>query len=169
MPLWPYFWNLNGDRIAAPVFRSVRRLPRRQRLAVVLVEHRLGVERVDLRRPAVHEQVDDVLRLRREVRLLRRERVERRRRRGERRVVGEHAGEAEHAEAGAAAGEHVAAGKSDSIGIAALRQSTNANSLVISSAVGEVDPAVGRGLSPRTPAPARVPSVGRLAAVAAVR
>ena len=25
MPLWPYFWNLNGDRIAAPVLRSVRR------------------------------------------------------------------------------------------------------------------------------------------------
>ena len=23
MPLWPYFWNLNGDRNAAPVLRSV--------------------------------------------------------------------------------------------------------------------------------------------------
>ncbi len=33
----------------------------RHRLAVVAVEHRLGVERVDVRRPAVHEQVDDPL------------------------------------------------------------------------------------------------------------
>ena len=36
-----------------------------QRLAVVLVEHRLGIEAVHLREPAVHEQEDDVLRLRR--------------------------------------------------------------------------------------------------------
>ena len=77
MPRLPYCWNVNGDRIAAPVLRSVRRLPVGQRLAVVLVEQRLGVERIDLRRPAVHEQVDDVLRLRREVRRLRRERIER--------------------------------------------------------------------------------------------
>ena len=33
----------------------------RQRLAVVLVEHRLRIEAVDLRQPAVHEQEDDVL------------------------------------------------------------------------------------------------------------
>ena len=26
MPLWPYFWNLNGEGNAAPVFRSVGRL-----------------------------------------------------------------------------------------------------------------------------------------------
>ena len=38
------------------------------RLAVMLVEHRLGVEQVHLARAAVHEQVDDRLRLRREVR-----------------------------------------------------------------------------------------------------
>src|SRR5262245_23029931 len=25
IPLWPYFWNLNGEGYAAPVFRSVRR------------------------------------------------------------------------------------------------------------------------------------------------
>ena len=76
-PLWPYFWNLNGDGNAAPVLRSVRRFAGRQRLAGVLRQRRLGVERIDLRRPAVDEDVDDVLRLRREVRLLRRERVDR--------------------------------------------------------------------------------------------
>ena len=32
------------------------------------VEHRLGIERIDVRRPAVHEQVDDVLGLGREMR-----------------------------------------------------------------------------------------------------
>ena len=26
MPLWPYFWNLNGEPMAAPVLRSVGRL-----------------------------------------------------------------------------------------------------------------------------------------------
>ena len=39
-----------------------------QVLAVQLVEQRLVVEQVELRRPAGHEQVDDALRLRREVR-----------------------------------------------------------------------------------------------------
>ena len=41
--------------------------PAGQRLAVKLVEHRLGVEGVHLRRAAVHEQEDDVLRPRRMV------------------------------------------------------------------------------------------------------
>ena len=40
---------LGGDRAAG------------QRLAVVLVEHRLGIEAVDLRQAAVHEQEDDAL------------------------------------------------------------------------------------------------------------
>ena len=43
-----------------------------QRLAVVLFERRLGIERVDLARAADHEQEDDRLRLGREVRRLRR-------------------------------------------------------------------------------------------------
>ena len=38
------------------------------RLAVVLVEHRLGVEQVHLARAAVHEQMNDGLGLRLEVR-----------------------------------------------------------------------------------------------------
>ena len=75
MPLWPYFWN--GTASAAPR-RSCARCAgwARQRLAVVLVEQRLGVERVDVRRPAVHEQVDDPLGLAGEVRRLRGQRVD---------------------------------------------------------------------------------------------
>ena len=46
----------------------------RQHLAGVPVERRLGIEGVDVRRPTVHEQVDDAFRLGREVRPARRER-----------------------------------------------------------------------------------------------
>ena len=60
---------MNGDGNAAPVLRSVRRFSR-QRLAGVLRQRRLGVERVDVRRPAVQEEVDDALRLAGKVRLL---------------------------------------------------------------------------------------------------
>ena len=42
MPLWPYFWNLNGEGNAAPVLRSVGKLRSRQRLAGVLREPGLG-------------------------------------------------------------------------------------------------------------------------------
>src|SRR5262249_1694148 len=38
--------------------------PARQRLAVILVEHRLGIEAIHLRKSAVHEKEDDVLRAR---------------------------------------------------------------------------------------------------------
>src|SRR5215468_9276897 len=41
--------------------------PARQRLAVILVEHRLGVEAIYLRKSAVHEKENDVLRARRMV------------------------------------------------------------------------------------------------------
>ena len=44
-------------------------------LAVVLRQRRLGVERIDVRRAAVHEQEDDPLGPRREVRRLRRQRI----------------------------------------------------------------------------------------------
>ena len=94
--------------MAAPVLRSVRRLRSRQRLAVVLVEQRLGVEGVDLRRPAVHEQVDDVLGLGREVRLLRAASGSASRREL---IVGQHAGQAEDAEAGAARERAVRGGR----------------------------------------------------------
>ena len=61
MPLWPYFLNVNGERISSPVLPLGRDRPAGQRLAVILVEHRLGIEGVDLRRAAVHEQEDDAL------------------------------------------------------------------------------------------------------------
>ena len=52
------------------------------RLAVVLLELRLVVEQLELARAAGHEQVDDALRLRREVARPRRQRVRRAARRG---------------------------------------------------------------------------------------
>ena len=75
--------------------------------AVALLEFGLRVEGIDLARPPVHEQVDDVLGPRREVGLLERERV----RLGGGGIGAEHAGEADQAEAGAALGQHVAAGE----------------------------------------------------------
>ena len=60
MPLWPYFLNANGEPSAAPVLRSVRRFGLGSGLPWYFVEHRLGVEGIDVRRSAVHEQVDDL-------------------------------------------------------------------------------------------------------------
>ena len=61
-----------GERRAGlPLGRQVRR----QRLARLFGQRGLGVERVDMGRPAVHEQVDDPFGLRRELRRLRRQRV----------------------------------------------------------------------------------------------
>ena len=51
------------------------RFPLGQRLACVLVQERLGVEGIDLRRSAVQEDVDDVLGLGGEVRRPRRQRI----------------------------------------------------------------------------------------------
>ena len=87
-----------------------------QRLAVILVQQRLGIERVDLRRPAVHEQVHDLLGLAGKVRRLGRQRsaappAVAARRAAQQPVGGQHAGQAQHAEAHAAAGEHLAAGE----------------------------------------------------------
>ena len=61
MPLCPYLRNVNGEPIAAPVLRSVRRLGPGSGLPWYFVEQGLGIERVDVRRAAVHEQVDDLL------------------------------------------------------------------------------------------------------------
>ena len=46
--------------MAAPVLRSVGRLVGTG-LPLCRVEHRLGIESIDVRRPAVHEQVDNPL------------------------------------------------------------------------------------------------------------
>ena len=67
MPLWPYWRNFHGrlEHVADVV--ELRGLDLHlDRLAVLAVEPRLGIERIDLRRPAVHEQEDDVLGLGRE-------------------------------------------------------------------------------------------------------
>ena len=60
-------------------------------LAVRALHARLVVERVDLARPAVHEQEDDALGLGREMRLLGRKRINRNRRGGSLRHFGEKA------------------------------------------------------------------------------
>ena len=68
MPLWPYFWNLNGDGKRGPGLALGRQVPPGSGWPAYFVERRLGVERIDVRRPAVHEQVDDALGLGREMR-----------------------------------------------------------------------------------------------------
>ena len=75
MPLCPYFLNVNGDFSRLPVLRSVCRLPEGIGLPLYFVEHRLGIERVHLRRSAVQEQIDDALGLGRKMRRLGRQRV----------------------------------------------------------------------------------------------
>jgi hypothetical protein len=99
MPLWPPGLEVPlrlHQRPGGVVVERQRPLDR-QRLAVVRVEARLGVERVDARRAAVHEQEDHALGLRREVRRAR-PHCHRILRRGTP-VVREQAGQAEHAEA----------------------------------------------------------------------
>ncbi len=66
------------ERRAEQITRLARDHPRlgeRQGLAIVALQERLVVERVNLRRPAVHEQEDDPLRARREMSLARRQRI----------------------------------------------------------------------------------------------
>jgi hypothetical protein len=99
MPHWPYFLNANGERISAPVLRSVGDRAAGQRLAVILVERRFGIEAVDLRQAAVHEQEDDVLRASRMVE-----------RGGAGHRVADEAGKGHHAEAVADAAQCFAAG-----------------------------------------------------------
>ena len=98
----------------------------RQRLSVVLRQQGLGVERVDVRRAAVHEQVDDLLGPGGELGRPRGQGIERigrrraRPRRGERSepaVVGQHARQADEAEAHAAAVEDLATGEEGVVGV----------------------------------------------------
>ena len=54
-------WNFQGDLSVLPMLLNcVGSHLHLERLAVLPVEPRLGVERVDLRRPAVHVEKDDV-------------------------------------------------------------------------------------------------------------
>ena len=64
MPLWPYLRNLNGEGNAAPVGRSVGKTSAGKHLAGVFFERGFGVERIDVRRAAVHEQMNDSFGLR---------------------------------------------------------------------------------------------------------
>ena len=106
MPLCPYFWNCErrrhqGAGLAAGLEADA--------LAVPLRQLRLGVEGIDLRRPAVHEQVDDALGLGREVRRLGSERIGQAPGRAAS-CIGQQARQTEHTEAGARAGQEFAAG-----------------------------------------------------------
>ena len=77
MPLWPYLPKLprRFQQIADAVLRERERPLERQRLAVVRGQPRLGIERVHVRRTAVHEQENDSLRTRGEMRRFRRQRI----------------------------------------------------------------------------------------------
>ena len=83
------------------------RLGEGERLAVVALEEGLVVERVHVRRPPLHEEEDDPLRPRREVRGLRVQGV--RRALGGRRLLGQQPGEGHRAEPGRGATERLAA------------------------------------------------------------
>ena len=79
---------------------------------MVLVERRLGVERIDVRGPTVHEQVHDLFGLGRKMRLLGSQRTDaassRFGRRSQHAVAGQQACESEHPEAHAAAAKQLA-------------------------------------------------------------
>src|SRR6478609_7618758 len=71
-----------------------------ERLAMLLIQSRLGIERIDLARPAVHVQKDYVLGPRLKMRRLRRERIRRRCRRSEW-FIGQQCGQRHRTEAAA--------------------------------------------------------------------
>ena len=63
MPHWPCFANFHGEASRLPVLvRSSFGFSNGSGLPLSRGEPRLGVEQVDVRRPAGHEQEDDVLR-----------------------------------------------------------------------------------------------------------
>ncbi len=67
IPLWPYFLKVKGERISAPVFRSVATMPPGSGWPWILVQRRLRVEAIHLRQSAIHEQENDSLRFRLEI------------------------------------------------------------------------------------------------------
>ena len=112
-PLWPCCAKSQSGFITRfcgllPVFASAAQIGEIHHLPVVLGEPRLVVEGVDVAHAALHEEEDDALRPRREMRRLRRERIDRR---GARLLLRREAGERERAKAagellqGGAAGE----------------------------------------------------------------
>ncbi len=112
-PLWPYCRKLQGPEAPggfqefAGLGKLHARLLEGIRLAVVALQQRLGVESVHVARPAFHEDEDDALGARGELRGLGGERVFLHRLRL---VAGEQGLQSEIAEAGRAALEQGAAG-----------------------------------------------------------
>ena len=88
-PDWPCFLNWNGEASSfgvplmnanrSPLMNSCRHV-----LTVVRRQRRLGIQQVDLRRRAGHEEIDDALHPRRELQTSARQRG------GSRRLLGEH-------------------------------------------------------------------------------
>jgi hypothetical protein len=108
------FLEGKGRPESGPGFAFGRQIRLGERLAMKLVEHRLGIEGIDVRRAAIHEEMDDALRLGGKMRRLGRERMHRNAGASRRfqQAVGRHeAREAEGGESHATAGEEFAAGK----------------------------------------------------------
>ena len=130
-------------------------------LPVVLLEHRLGVEGIDLARPAVHEQEDDALGLRCEVRLA--ARSGRRRVRAPRPLALRRAGMSARASSPKLFAADGGACRDATVGRSGMArtssacgtQSTYTNSLLAKQDLAPRGPRLARG--PRRPSPARAP------------
>src|SRR4029079_11166721 len=92
-------------------------------LAVVTVEQRLGIERVDLRGTPRHEQKDDSFGLRREMWLTRRQGIDCLRRRSSPRFVGKQRSQRQMTEADGAALQHHSAGQAIAVDVIHERDS----------------------------------------------
>ena len=115
MPLSPCCVNFQGDLSRLPVAANCTRgLANGSGLPSSRVKQRLGVERVDVRRPALHEQEDDPLGPRRKMRRLGGERIGRRLLGA--RFVGQQRGQGQRAEADGRLAQQSAARDSGSDG-----------------------------------------------------
>ena len=111
-PALPVFFESERRLVARARLPLRAEMLHRQRLAVKLREPRLRVEGVHMRRPAVHEKVDDALRLRREMRRFRRERIQIRHLGGAgSQRIPQHAAQRQRAHPHSAAVEKIAAGE----------------------------------------------------------
>ncbi len=114
--VWKYLANVDP---ASAMLRKLERrakcraslalsaLRGRQGTTVILVENRLRIERIDVRHSAVQKEMNDSLRLRREVRRLRSQRM-RHRRLGTNRLAAQQVRETEHSEPNPRSAQHFA-------------------------------------------------------------